>query len=237
MTRYRKPNIIQYYKKNVNDYNSNTEYDLLKQVGKTYLGVPIKPKILKIIINTIIRNLDISKKDNIIDLGCANGLLSEHISKVSNTIYGFDISSDLINIAIKNSTSNNIKYIYSDILKINFCDYLSDKIYMYEVLQHLKPNNLISLLSKIIREKKTFKLFIGSIPDTEKLFNFYNTNERKKYYLNDILNKNSFHIGSWWYRDQLSYICEDLDLDCKIIEQNKSLHTSHYRFDCLIKKK
>jgi predicted TPR repeat methyltransferase len=225
-----------YYKKTVIANNSDTFEDFLKQVGKTYLGNTINEKQFEIIIKSILQNLQVTNDDNIIDLGCANGLISCNIAKYSKEVFGFDLSKDLIRTANKYNKSNTI-YQQKNILEVNFKELLSSKIYMYEVLQHLEYNQLRLLLQRISNIHDSFTFFIGSIPDMKKVLDFYNTKERKKYYFNEVLENDKFHIGNWWYKEQIQFLCEDLGFKCKIIEQDKSLHTAHYRFDCLIEKR
>ena len=228
--------IKEYYKDTVTSNNNNTFEDFLKQVGKTYLGNTINQQQFQTIIENIRENLKVTIDDNVIDLGCANGLISSNISKYSKKVFGFDLSEELINTANLHNNKTNIIYQQKNILDIDFNELISNKIYMYEVLQHLKYNQLRSLLQKILYSHEKFYFFIGSIPNSEKLLDFYNTKERKKYYFTEVLENDKFHIGNWWYKEQILYLCEELGLECEVIEQDKSLHTAHYRFDCLIKK-
>lgn len=230
-------NIIQeYYKQCSNIFQTGSEFDLLNQVGKTYLGKTIDMEIFNIIILSIVDKLKINKHDNILDLGCANGLVSNHISKYAKFIDGFDLSDDLINIAKQYNKVENISFHTTNILNIDFKVFDAMKLYMYEVLQFFDMSKLKMLLQNISYNRDSFSFFIGSIPDAQKLFEFYNTKERKKYYFSEVLEKEIFHIGNWWYKEQIQYLCEELGLKCQIIEQDKRLHTAHYRFDCLIEK-
>ena len=232
-----KQDIKQYYQESVNDNKQDTFNDFLKQVGKTYLGNTINHEQFEIILNSIRRELNIKQNDQVLDLGCANGLISIKISEKCNRVMGFDLSEDLIEIAKTNHQKENIVYHCQNIIDIDFTILVTAKLYMYEVLQHLKCNELKMLLRNISNASKAFSFFIGSIPDQEKIFEFYNTKERKKYYFDEVLANGKFHIGNWWYKEQIQFLCEDLGLNCKIIEQDKSLHTAHYRFDCLIEKR
>ena len=218
--------IQEYYKNYSNTYNTGSNIDLLNQVGKTYLGKTISLEVFNKIVKSIVENLDIKNTDTLIDLGCANGLVSYNISKKAKFINGFDLSAELINIANKYNITNNISFNNKNILDIDFCNFTSNKIYMYEVLQFFDNTKLKKLIQNIDKAFKKFLFFIGSIPDQEKIFEFYNTKERKKYYFNEILSNNKFHIGNWWYKEQIEFLCEDLGLKCKIIEQDKSLHTA-----------
>jgi cyclopropane fatty-acyl-phospholipid synthase-like methyltransferase len=225
-----------YYRETVKNNNKEELDDFLKQVGKTFLGKTINEGMFNIILNSVKENLDINKNDVVLDLGCANGLITHNIALDCLKILGYDLSKDLIDTAKKHHSRKNVTYINNNILNIDIKKTSIQKIYMYEVIQHLNYKELRKLLIEFNEELGNFTFFIGSIPDAEKLLQFYNTKERKKYYFNEVLENGKFHIGNWWYKEQLEYLCEDLDLECKMIKQNSKLHTSHYRFDCLIKR-
>ena len=214
-----------------------SDLDLLQQVGKTYLEKAIGIEKLQILVDSIIDNLQISKKDNVVDFGCANGLVTKKISSNSNYIYAYDLSEDFIKVAKKNNASKNISFNNLNILDVDVKKLNSKKFYMYEVLQFFDGIMLRKLLQNLIRAKSTFSLFIASIPDAEKLFSFYSNKERRKYYYKEVLENKKFHIGNWWYQEHILLLCNELNLQATIIQQDKNLHTAHYRFDVIIKNK
>lgn len=228
--------IKSYYHNCVRTNKTSNFDDLLKQVGKTFLGETINQEVFDKIICSIQESLQISKYDEIIDLGCANGLITSKISKYCKNIFAYDLSDDLIKVAKQYNKKENILYFHRNILDINFTLLKFNKIYMYEVLQHIEYGQFRHLLHELFQNVSEFKFLIGSIPDAEKLFEFYNTKERKKYYFNEVLEKNKFHIGTWWYKEHILMICEELGLKATIIDQDEKLHTAHYRFDVLIEK-
>jgi len=228
--------IKDYYQKTVSE-NDNNLNGFLKQVGKTFLGEPINEIIFHKIIESILENLNINADDEIIDLGCANGLITSNIANTAKHVYGYDLSSDLIQIAQKFHQKQNITYQTKNILNIDFNKSNIKKMYMYEVLQHFEYKMLRELLTKLVIELNNFSFFIGSIPDQEKLFNFYNTKERKQFLFRELLENKKSHLGNWWYQEQLLLLCEELGLEATILEQDNLLHTAHYRFDILIEKK
>jgi len=212
-----------------NDFNN-----FLIQVGKTYLGKTITEREFKLIIISIIEALNIGDKNEVLDLGCGNGLITNEIAEYAKDIIGFDLNEDMLTVANKHHKKDNIEYVLSNIMDIDFTQYNAEKFYMYEVLQNLEYNMLRKLLQKISNQKESFTLFLASIPDQERILSFYHTQERKKYLFKELLEKNQSHFGNWWYKEHIMQICEDLDLSLKIKDQDPALHTSHYRFDVLI---
>ena len=102
--------IKKYYMQKSKMFSGISDLDLLQQVGKTHLGKTISIEKLQILVDSIIDNLQISKKDNVVDFGCANGLVTKKISSNSNYIYAYDLSEDLIKVAKKNNASKNILF-------------------------------------------------------------------------------------------------------------------------------
>jgi SAM-dependent methyltransferase len=225
-----------YYTKRVINGDTSIE-SFFNQVGKTYLGKPIKRKEFDILVQNILKSLNIAKIDEVLDLGSGNGLITYRISEYAHNIIGFDINKELLGVADKNHKKNNIEYIKQNILDIDFSKYKGNKLYMYAVLQYIDYKDFRRLLQKLVRQKINFDLFIGDIPDIEKQLNFYHTPERKKYLFTELIENKKIHLGYWWYRDHILQISKDLDLDIEILDQDPMLSTSHYRFDVMITKK
>ncbi len=224
-----------YYKNRV-DSTSNDFNGFLQQVGRTYLGEPISESEFKIIVNLIIETLDVAKEDVLLDLGCANGLLTNEVAKYAKFVTGFDINQDLLSVANENHKRNNINYILSDIMDIDFRKYNAKKLYMFAVVQYLEHKMLKELLQKMSNQMESFTLFIGDMLDQEKKLNFYHTKERKKFLFTELIENKKYHLGYWWHREHIVQLCEDLDLNVEIKDQNPDFQTSKYRFDVLISK-
>ncbi len=150
-----KQDIKKYYQKSVNLNKKSDFNDFLRQVGKTYLGDAINNEQFTKIINSIQENLNILIDDQILDLGCANGLITSKISENCEKIKGYDLSNDLINIAKKYHQKANIVYKCQNITEIDFSYLNINKIYMYEVLQHLEYKMIAEKLESIIFQGNT----------------------------------------------------------------------------------
>ena len=219
-----------YYKKRLEEC---TEDELFYQVGKTQYGKKVSADQIDLIANAIQSGLHLSQNDRVLDIGCANGLISYKISEKVQALTGIDLSNELIQIADKHSHRSNITYFEEDIFTFNFNNANFNKIYMYEVLQHFPYHNFRQLLRVLKSHIKSFRLFVGGIPDAEGIFNFYNDEEKKKYYFNS-LERGESHLGNWWYVEHLKMVCDELNLSFEKAEQNPALYTAHYRFDCMV---
>jgi 2-polyprenyl-3-methyl-5-hydroxy-6-metoxy-1,4-benzoquinol methylase len=212
------------------------EQHFLKQVGKTVNKEPIRKELLGEIVQGIISTLKINGDDDILDLCCGNGIITKTVSDYCRTITGIDFSRKLIEIAKRYNGTNNAEYICADVgdLKNALQGKCYDKVFMYEALQYFDYRQFEQLLSNLrFVMKSRFVLYVGSVPDKELKWAFYNTVKRKFFYLWGVL-QNSESIGTWWDIQTIRRICDKNNLQVKFMEQKKILHTSHYRFDLYI---
>lgn len=220
-----------------NDFpKSFNELDYLRQVHKTINGVPISIDDIEIISEQIINKLEIKKTDTVFDMCCGNGLITFRIADYCSRIIGIDFSRPLIQVANKYFKKRNITYIHSPILDVNYENYLFDseiKFYMYEALQHMDEKYLDSILEKLSKLNIKLKIFLGSIPNKERIWDFHNTPEKKKRYLELIKNSKDI-MGKWWTYDEIENIAKKWKLSIRYIEQNKKIYTNYYRFDVLL---
>ena len=215
------------------------ETEFLKQVQKTVSGQPITSVQLEALISDIHKALNISNDDFILDMCCGNGIITTEISKACRAVTGIDFSEPLINIAGKYNKPENVTYFCMSVLDQNIKSLASKpftKIYMYEALQHFEEDDLQKLLELILEISSSNPvIFIGSIPDEDKLWEFYDTDERREDYRRRK-SQNQEAIGTWWNRKYIVDVCLQNGLECKFLSQNKLLHSARYRFDVRLTK-
>lgn len=215
------------------------ETEFLKQVGKTVQGQPISDIQFRQIVSEISERLELQDRDIVLDLCCGNGLITNEIAKVSQYVIGVDYSFPLINIARKYHNPENVRYLNMSVLDLKPRiveevigeSNLFTKVYMYEGLQHFRKEDLAKLLGLIL-EISTDDVIIlfGSVPDSDRLWKFYNTARRRLAYFKRKLQGREA-IGTWWERAFIQQVCDRMNLRCEFFQQHEILHTSHYRFD------
>lgn len=220
-------------------YDQNTKLfrnSLCKQVGKTVSGSEINQKQLDYITESITGSLHVGNTDTVIDLCCGNGLITRNVAGHAREITGIDFSKGLIKMAKTTSYAENIIYIVSDVLQVSPV-YLENvkKFYMYEAIQHFTVEMFTRLLELLGPLEPEILLFIGSVPDEERLWYYYNTEEKKQFYLGRE-RENRPHMGKWWKKEELRQLSSQHGFSVTFIEQNPLLYTSDYRFDCLLEK-
>lgn len=98
----------------------------------------------------------------ILDAGCGDGRMSFEISKKSGEIFGIDYSKKAINFA--KILAPKVKFLVSDIKKTPFATAFFDKIILVEVLEHIPPKEIPSVLKELKRILKKNGEIILTVP-------------------------------------------------------------------------
>ncbi len=100
----------------------------------------------------ILSNIDEKKPQNILDLGCGGGFLSNALAKKGHVVTGVDISESSLQIAKKYDETKSVTYIKSDVHHLPFDNQTFDIVCAMDLLEHIeKPENLIAEINRILR--------------------------------------------------------------------------------------
>jgi ubiquinone/menaquinone biosynthesis C-methylase UbiE len=202
-----------------------------EQVLRTSNGEPISEKLWKLTLSELSSAINTKPSDDILDLCSGNGLISKYISEQVNSVIAVDVSENLLK-SIDTRKYLNIKTIISDIRILEFENNKFNTIFIYAGIQYLTECETLKLFEKIYKWLKPGGiLFLGDIPDRNKLWNFYNTEERKSFYFSDLkVNKN--YIGTWFNRDFFENLSSYIGFKkAYLIEQHADLLNSASRYD------
>ncbi len=176
----------------------------------------------------------ITDQDLVLDMCCGNGIITAQIAQGCRHVTGVDYSEPLIRIAKRYNNPGNISYYCMSVLDPEAQDFPEapfTKIYMSESLQHFSEDDLPQMLQLIMKvSNASTVVFFSGIPDIERLWHFYDTEERREEYRRRK-NESREAIGTWWNRKSISDACRENGFDCEIRSQNELIHTAHYRFD------
>jgi len=192
---------------------------------------------VELIVEHIRRTLRLVKSDYLLDLGCGNGLLTVRLTDFVSKALGLDFTEELLMYAREFNSSKNLDYRLVDLKTI--ADYalpVANKFSMYEVVQHLEVDDLEAMIGVLGRRSSDAALFLGGIPDRERLRSFYDTEEKYSFYL-EREKAGAPHLGRWWLEEEVQEVGTRAGWLVQRIEQPASLYTSHYRFDALLTKK
>lgn len=212
------------------------EFEHLRQVGKTVNGRPVPESLLDSMTADVVRALRIDERDRMLDLCCGNGLLTFRCAKHCSCILGVDFSEPLIRIARTHFSAPNIEYLLSDALALppSILREGFSKILLYEAIQHLTTEEAERLLGAL-RESPCAgaPVLLGSIPDRERIWNFYDTRERREEY-DRRFRDGTEAIGHWWTPSEIIELGRRRGYEVEILSPDPELHVAHYRFDALL---
>jgi ubiquinone/menaquinone biosynthesis C-methylase UbiE len=103
---------------------------------------------------------------SILDLGCGNGRITEFMPKVFGSVYGIDISAEMIKQANKRvGYHKNITFIENDGLKIPLPEEMFDVVFSFLVFQHFKTKEMVEKnfaeVWRVLKKGGIFKVLIG----------------------------------------------------------------------------
>ena len=208
--------------------------DEQSQVLRTLNKVPISKELWEYTLTKIDEVFNIIEGDHVLDLCSGNGLISKHFVDKGASVVAVDISIELLKSI---SNIHRIKTINSDIRSLDFEVNSFDKIILYAGIQYLSFKEAILLLKNIFKWLKPNGIvMIGDIPDFNRRWDFFNTNERQEVFYDNQLTGKSI-IGNWFEIEWFDYLTNYLGFnEGKFIKQDKKLINANHRFDYFYKK-
>jgi predicted TPR repeat methyltransferase len=164
------------------------EEDLFFEVGKTVNQQPISEAAFQLSIDLIIRGLQLSRHDTVLELCCGNGLMTRRLAPLVAEIQAVDFAEHLIANARKFSPKANVSYICADAVAYlnelaSSKTFVPSKILLGDALCYFEPTDLSEMLQATIKLTGNRFIFLASgIPCDELKWNFYNTPGRVKRY-------------------------------------------------------
>ena len=209
--------------------------DFWGQVKRTVNGKPIPQEQIDMIVDAVFKGLELSTNDVLLDLCCGNGALTTYFFAHCSGGLGVDFSEYLIDVAqnhfVKRFQEN---FVLQDVVEFARTYQKPErftKAVCYGSLMFLLPESTYALLRKLrSRFTSLRKLFIGNLPDKEKMLDFFSDRS----YEPDIENDPGSPIGIW--RTELEFI--ELAAECgwtaTISRMAPSFYSVHYRFDAVL---
>ena len=197
-----------------------------------------KDEILDLIVEHIVKVLELKPDDVLLDVCCGNGLLTARLAKYCKKVVGVDLSEVLIGQAKVNYP--DIDFICADALSLRYSNFQFielpiDKINLYFSFQYFESfDDGKKVIDNLLTFVKTEgRILIGDIPDSIKFFEYYNTPLRILQLIKQTLQQKNT-MGKFWSENELTLICSQLNIRGEKLVQPKSLPYAHYRMDWLI---
>jgi SAM-dependent methyltransferase len=218
----------------------NNEEDLYLQVARTVNKRPVEKHVFDNIVAQIIVDLNLEPGGVLVDFCCGNGLFTYELKDRVKEIIGVDFSQSIIETAKRYKSAPNITYCLGGVVefleefKKSWPGTIPTKYLMNDSLAYFSSDDLKSMLSLIKGISTAFTFLTRGVPNERLKWNYYNTDERRRYYeglvaKGDLTNDG---LGKWWEPDDIMTVCNELDLKCTIRDQQLPL--SDYRMDIII---
>lgn len=122
----------------------------------------------------LINHIDFSSKDKILDMCCGIGgatfIIAEKAGQDSDVV-GMDLSSGQIEIARKNNSLSNVRFVAGDVTSTGFEDGNFDKIFITHALHEMPRKIRLEVLSEAKRIlRKTGEVIILELDNPENIF-------------------------------------------------------------------
>jgi SAM-dependent methyltransferase len=222
---------------------TGSDEDLFFEVGKTVNRQPISEAAFQLSVDLIVRGLELSGGDKLLELCCGNGLVTRKLAPLVGEVQAVDFTEHLIANARKFAPAKNVTFICADALAylndlVHSQAYIPSKVLLGDALCYFEPAELTALLQATIKLTHNHLIFMATgIPCEALKWNFYNTPERMKRYQENQLRAESTNegIGRWWRKEELERITRELQLSLVITEQPHAL--SNFRMDAIFRSK
>ena len=180
--------------------------------------------------------LDLKPNDDLLDLCCGNGLLTNRLTPYCKSIIGIDFSTELIKSANKMYQKKNLNFIEGDIANLSHLTNTKfDKILLYFSFQYFNSKQgsfVVSEMKKLL--KPGGLILIGDIPDKAKFWCYYDSFLKRAFYFKQWLFSQP-KMGKFWSKKEMGKLAKQTKLKGSYLVQKQDLPNSHYRFDYIFR--
>ena len=210
----------------------NTDPQL--QVLRTLNKQPVSPQAFADIVDSIVAMLKPEVGNNLLDLCCGNGVITQELCNRFIAVTAVDLSKEFV-AQISNGSAGMITAIAADARNIEFPENSFDRILLYAGLQYFSESETIKLFICLKRWiRRGGLVVIGDIPDATRKWNFFNSQERESDYFEALKAGNPI-VGNWFepsWLEKLSHYAGFMSVVTHC--QPTSFPYQHYRFDLVL---
>ena len=208
------------------------------QVKRTVHGKPVAEEQIVLIIAEIKRRLALAPDDMLLDLACGNGALSNRLIDSCGGLVGVDISEYLIDVARKHfaqapdvefEAKGVVQYLQAEAVPQRFTKVLCYGSFMYFSDEDARMT--LRLVGERFVNAQT--IFIGNLPDRERVSEFYSQRNPEAGELDDP----QALIGIWRSRDEFAAMAADAGWETIFSSMPEGFYSTHYRYDALLRRR
>ena len=184
----------------------------------------------------LFRDIRISKEDRLLDFCCGNGLIALPASKICKAVHAVDINEELVaSIATENCSIIDTQV--ADAMDVEFGEAVFDKIVIYAAIQYFDDAEIAKLLQNFYRWLRPGgTVFIGDIPDRERLWTYFYNEEGERRYFDGVASGQPL-IGNWIDQQWLSKLASYCGFGHSQYQaQDARLIYADFRYDFILTK-
>lgn len=209
--------------------------DFWGQIKRTVNGKPVTDEQIQLIVRTIKTNLDLHTDDVLLDLACGNGALSTRLFDSCQEFVGVDLSGYLISVAkqhhevapcytfLEQSAEN---YVLAEPRPQRF-----SKVLCYGSFAYFSTEAAQTVLQLLFqRFSHVGSVYIGNLPDRDRLDLFYKENRPSEEELSD----HAARIGIWRSKDAFAALASAAGWSTQFVAADPQFYPAHYRYDVIL---
>jgi SAM-dependent methyltransferase len=209
--------------------------DLLRQVRKTVGGQPVDDRQVEMIVESVLRYLDLDRDDVLLDLCCGNGFLTDRIFEHCVGGLGVDVGPYLIDVAKANFERRPDRiYVVDDVEHFVLSAEETSaftKALCYGAFMYLSDEASLAVLGGIRdRFPNVTRVVLGNLPDRARLHDFFYAEA----YQEGIENDHEATTGRWRDESEIGAIAAAAGWRSEISRMSPPFFAAHYRYDVIL---
>lgn len=210
---------------------SSREEHPQRQVLRTLDKKPVSDSQFQDILEHVEKSLRLTPQDVVLDLCCGNGLFATFLAGRCRRVIGVDFARELV-AQVDRGRHPNVWVSVGDVRTAAFRPGSFDKALLYAGLQYLSHQEAVGLLERAITWLGPGGVFlIGDIPDQQRIWNFFDSQERERAYF-EAVKVGKPIVGTWFESGWLERLGRHVGFDkVEVLRQSVGFPFAHYRFD------
>ncbi|HXV00337.1 MAG TPA: class I SAM-dependent methyltransferase [Caulobacteraceae bacterium] len=209
--------------------------DFWSQVRRTVNGEPVGEAQIQLIVNAILRGLEIGPSDLLLDLCCGNGALTDRIFASCGGGLGVDFSPVLVDVARKHFWAAPARIYHLEDVE-DFLTSTDDtarftKALCWGSFQYLPKDKARNVLTNLGRRFAGIeRLLIGNLPDKTRIGDFFRPGD----YEPGVENDPASAIGIWRTQDEFTQLALACGWKVAFRFMPEESYAASYRYDAVL---
>jgi SAM-dependent methyltransferase len=209
--------------------------DFQAQVMRNPYGKSVGPDQVAMIVDAIGKGLDIGPQDVLLDLCCGNGAITDPIFARCRGGLGVDFTPYLIEVARTNFERPPQRvYLLAEVLAHVETTHDTErftKAFCYGAFQCLAESTAMGVLAALRRRfPKLQRMFIGNLPDLDRVGKFFEGNIPAS----DELKRHDTLFGIWRTEQEMAELAARCGWQATFSTMPSGFYGAHYRFDATL---